>query len=39
MGEDGRAFDRGAALEMGARKPGVGFGIVGRGVAGAEVEE
>lgn len=36
--EDGGAFDRGGALEVEARGPGAGGGVLGRGVAGAEVE-
>lgn len=36
--EDGGAFNRGRALEVEARGPGAGGGVLGRGVAGAEVE-
>lgn len=39
MGEDGGAFDRGAAFEVGARVPRVGRGVFGRRVTGTEVEQ
>lgn len=39
MGEDGGAFDGRAAFEVETRGPGGGGGVVGGGVAGAEVED